>query len=226
MRGERRKPAIGRFGELTVELARSIAQDWLADVRKGRDPSAEKTAARNAPSMKELCTKFIEDYSKPKNRANTVKSNQGYIDRHIISRLGAVKVHEITRSDVSGLITRMKNRPVTANRVLSCLRKIFNMAEVWGFREDGTNPCRHIPKYPESGKTRLITDDEMFRLFRYLDQADKDGLEHSFLTLGIRLQFAFAARMSEIIGLNGPGSTSRIVGLSGQTAKPAKSPNP
>src|SRR5258707_2900497 len=32
--GERRKPAIGRFGELTVEQARSLAQDWLADVRK------------------------------------------------------------------------------------------------------------------------------------------------------------------------------------------------
>ena len=59
--GERRKPAIGRFGELTVEQARSIAQDWLADVRKGKDPSAEKTAARDAPSVKDLCPKFIDD---------------------------------------------------------------------------------------------------------------------------------------------------------------------
>src|SRR5574337_180559 len=38
--GERRKPKIGQFGELTVEQARSIAQDWLADVRKGSDPSS------------------------------------------------------------------------------------------------------------------------------------------------------------------------------------------
>jgi len=199
--GERRKPAIGRFGEITVEQARSIAQDWLADVRKGKDPSAEKTAAREAPSIKELCTKFMEDYSKPKNRPGTVKSNQGYIDRHIIPKLGAFKVRLVTRSDVSGLIARMKTTPVTANRVLSCLRKMFNMAEVWGFRDDGTNPCRHIPKYPESGKTRLITDDEMVRLFAYLDRADVEGLEHPFFTLGIRLQFAFAARMSEIINM-------------------------
>jgi Arm DNA-binding domain len=27
--GQRRKPAIGRFGEITVEQARGIAQDWL-----------------------------------------------------------------------------------------------------------------------------------------------------------------------------------------------------
>ena len=44
--GQRRKPAIGRFGEITVEQARAIAQDWLADVRKGKDPSAEKSAGR------------------------------------------------------------------------------------------------------------------------------------------------------------------------------------
>ena len=199
--GERRKPAIGRFGELTVEQARSIAQDWLADVRKGKDPSAEKRTARDAPSVKELCVKFMEDYSKPKNRARTVESNQGYIDRHIIPKLGTLKVRETTRPDVSSLITRMKKTPVTANRVLSCLRKMFNMAEVWGFRDDGTNPCRHIPKYPESGKTRLITDDEMARLFRYLERAEMEGLEHPFFTLGVRLQFAFAARMSEVISM-------------------------
>jgi integrase len=199
--GERRKPAIGRFGELTVEQARSIAQDWLADVRKGKDPSADKAAAREAPSVKELCLKFMEDYSKPKNRARTVESNQGYIDRHIVPKLGALKVHEVTRSDVSGVMARMKETPVTANRVLSCLRKMFNMAEVWGFRDDGTNPCRHIPKYPECGKRRLITDDEITRLFAYLERADLAGLEPPLLTLGIRLQFAFAARMSEIINM-------------------------
>lgn len=29
---ERRKPALGLFGELTVEQARSLAQEWLAQV--------------------------------------------------------------------------------------------------------------------------------------------------------------------------------------------------
>lgn len=44
---------IGRFGEITVEQARAIAQDWLADARKGKDPGAEKSAARQAPTVKE-----------------------------------------------------------------------------------------------------------------------------------------------------------------------------
>jgi hypothetical protein len=32
--GERRKPALGQYGELTVEQARSLAQEWLAQVRR------------------------------------------------------------------------------------------------------------------------------------------------------------------------------------------------
>jgi len=47
--GERRKPALELFGELTVEQACSLAQEWLAQVRRGGDPRADKATARSAP---------------------------------------------------------------------------------------------------------------------------------------------------------------------------------
>lgn len=40
--GERRKPALGQYGELTVEQAASLAQVWLAQVRRGADPAAPR----------------------------------------------------------------------------------------------------------------------------------------------------------------------------------------
>lgn len=199
--GERRKPKIGQFGELTVEQARSIAQDWLADVRRGNDPSAAKLAARMAPTVAELCGQFIEEYSKPRNKPRTVVTYQGYIDRHIVPALGKMKVPDVTRTDVTALMRDKAHIRVTANRLLACLRKMFNMAEVWGYRPDGSNPCRHVPKYREDGGTRYITDEELGRLYAYLDRADAQGLEHPTLTLAIRLQFEFAARMSEICAL-------------------------
>ncbi|KAG1239738.1 hypothetical protein G6F68_018340 [Rhizopus microsporus] len=52
--GERRKPALGLFGELTVEQARVMAQDWLAEVRRGGDPGGAKADARKAPTVTEL----------------------------------------------------------------------------------------------------------------------------------------------------------------------------
>jgi len=198
---QRRKPAIGRFGEITVEQARAIAQDWLAEVRRGNDPSAERAAARAAPTVKELCQRFLDDYSIPRNKPSTVKGNRVNINAHIIPNLGHLKVPDVTRVDVAKMIGEMEHTPTAANLTLACVRKMFSMAEVWGYRQDGSNPTRHIPKYPQRGRTRFITNAELKRLFAYLDCADAEGLEHPFLTLAIRLQFAFAARRSEILHL-------------------------
>jgi integrase len=199
--GQRRKPAIGRFGEITVEQARAIAQDWLADVRKGKDPSAEKSAARRAPTVKELFERFISDYSEPRNKPSTVEANRSYGKLYILPQLGQIKVSDVTRADISGLMKKMAKTPINANRVLSAVRKMFNMAEVWGMRPDGSTPCRHVPKFPERGETRLITDAELKRLYAYLSKAQAEGLEHPFILLAVRLQFEFAARMSEILKL-------------------------
>ena len=84
---QRRKPAIGRFGEVTVEQARAIAQNWLADVRKGKDPSAEKSAARQASTVKELFERFIAEYSESRNKPSTVESNRRYGKLYIIPHL-------------------------------------------------------------------------------------------------------------------------------------------
>lgn len=199
--GIRRKPAIGKFGELTVDQARNLARDWLAEVRQGRDPGAEKTAARAAPTMKEMCTKFIDEYSTLHNKPRTVEGNETNIKNHIVPRLGRLKVHEVTRANISELMTALADRPIIANRTLALLRKMFNLAELWGYRPDGSNPCRHVQKYTEKGSTRFITDEEMRKLYAYLDRADREGLEHPFILLAIRLQFEFAARKSEVLSL-------------------------
>lgn len=197
--GNRRKPAIGQFGELTVEQARTLAQEWQARVRAGGDPSLDKTRARTNPTIKEFCAQFIEQYSIPHNKASTVDRNRQNIKKHIIPTLGKIKVADLTRPDVAALMLQLAHTPGAANTTLACLKKMFNCAELWGYRTDGTNPCRLIPRYPERKKTRLIKNRELEKLFAYLDRADREGLEHPSFTFGIRLQFAFAARMSEII---------------------------
>jgi integrase len=199
--GQRRKPALGTWGELTVEQARDLAREWLTQIRRGQDPSAAKAATRKAPTVRDLAERFIEEYSKTRNKPRTVETYQGYLRLHILPALGNRKVVEVVRADVTALLHQLARRHITGNRVLACMRKMFNMAEVWGLRPDGSNPCRHIPKYPENGHTRLITDDELVTLFHYLDRAEREELEHPTIMLAVRLQFEFAARMSEIINL-------------------------
>lgn len=125
-----RKPSLGRFRELTVDQTRNLAQDWLAEVRQGRDPSAEKSAARAAPTMKEMCTRFIEDHTKLQNKPSTVEGNKLLIKNHIIPRLGRMKVQEMTRAHISEAMTAMADRPTAANHTLSLLRKMLNLAEL------------------------------------------------------------------------------------------------
>ena len=199
--GERRKPALGLFGELTVEQARSLAQEWLAQVRRGGDPAADKAEARQAPTVEELCKKFMEDYSKKRNKPSTRVGYQGVIDRCIIPLLGRKKVHDVKRPDVAGLMEKLSYKQTEANKAFSILRKMFNMAEVWGYRPDGTNPCRHVPMFPAGKSTHLISDDDMGKLFRQLDKIEVEGLENYVIPLAIRLQFEFAARRSEIATL-------------------------
>lgn len=201
--GERRKPALGLYGELTVEQARSLAQEWLAEVRRGGDPGAAKTAARKAPTVAELCVKFMEDHSKQRNKPSTQAGYEKCIKRNIVPMLGRMKVQDVTRPDIAGTMKKMAHKPADANRTFSVMRKMFNLAEVWGYRPDGTNPCRHVPMYPNGKATHLISDEEMGKLFRYLDYLETDGLglDHAVLPLAIRLQFEFAGRRSEIVTL-------------------------
>ena len=58
----------------------------------------------------------------------------------------------------------MKSSPIGANRVLSLLSKMFALAETWGMRPHGSNPCRGIDRYRERARDRLVSAEELARL--------------------------------------------------------------
>ena len=60
--------------------------------------------------------------------------------------------------------------------VLAVCSKAFNLAEVWGMRPDGSNPCRRIERYPERKRERFLSDDELARLGETLRLAETEGL--------------------------------------------------
>ena len=145
--GERRKPALGLFGELTVEQARVMAQDWLAEVRRGGDPGGAKTEARKAPTIAELCKKFMEDYSRKRNKPSTQEGYQGVITRCIIPLLGRKKVQDVKRPDVVGVMENSRtSRPRRTRSSASCAR-----CSTWP-RCGATGPMVPIP----AGMCRLI----------------------------------------------------------------------
>ena len=76
--GKRRKPSLGLFGELTVEQARTLAQDLLADVRRGNDPSGQKARDRQAPIYANALWKitvYRTTNHLPKRKTSTISIN-------------------------------------------------------------------------------------------------------------------------------------------------------
>jgi len=71
--------------------------------------------------MKKLCARFPSDYSIPRNKPSTVKGNRVNINAHIVPAFGAMKVHDVTRTDIAKLIGDMQATPTAANHVLACL---------------------------------------------------------------------------------------------------------
>lgn len=168
----------------------------------------------------------MEDYSKQRNKPSTQNGYRGVIDRNIIPLLGRMKVQDVKRPDVAAMMKKMAHKPAEANRTFSVMRRMFNLVEVCGYRSDGTNPCRHVPVYPDGKATHLISDEDMGKLFRPLEHMEAEGLEHYTIPLAIRLQFEFAARRSESSRFNSNGSIWRTAVSSDPTARPAACPSP
>ncbi len=78
--GERRKPALGTYGQITVDQARKLAQDFLASVRGGADPSQERQVARTAPTVKDLADRFMVEHSEARNKPSTVQGQPDHAE--------------------------------------------------------------------------------------------------------------------------------------------------
>ena len=64
--------------------------------------------------------------------------------------LAHLKVAAVTRNDVSKLHRNLSDTPRQANFALTVCSKAFSLAELWGMRVDGTNPCKSIERNSEA----------------------------------------------------------------------------
>lgn len=199
--GLQRRPAIGPHGRLTVQEAREIARGWLAEAAAGGDPSRDRHSARRAPTVAELCKRFLEDHSARRNKPGTAYNYARMIDRFILPQLGHRKVATIVAADIDQLHHSLHATPYQANRVLGLLSKMMNLAERWDYRSANTNPTRHVDRNSEGKRERYLSADEMSRLAATLAQAESDRSETARVIAAIRLLIFTGCRLSEILTL-------------------------
>ncbi len=144
--------SIGRHGSpWTAEQARGRAEEVLAEVVRGLDPVAA-AQARDAKrfTVAERADRYLEQRVDMKSKPSTAKEFRRLVEKVIKPRLGTLAVADVTRGDLSALRHRLRKTPRSANQVLAVASKMFSLAGLWGFRPDGSNPCRLIERYREA----------------------------------------------------------------------------
>jgi integrase len=194
-----RKPKIGDHSVMTCEQARNIAQQWLLEVSQGKDPSFAKQELRSAPTIKELADQYMMEHA-PRKKASSSKEDKRLWDQHILPILGSLKISSLDRSDIAKLHHSFQRLPITGNRVLSLLSKALNLAELWGYRPNNTNPCLHVKKYKEQKRDRFLNQDEIQKLMMVL-QEEESSNTNPWPIYAIRLLLLTGCRLNEILSL-------------------------
>ena len=193
-----RRCTLGHYPVLTVEQARVKATKTLAVVRDGGDPSGEKLSLAASPDVRDLSQRFQDTHCKDRLKPTTKTQYAYLLRKYIVPELGHLKVVSITRADIANLQHKLARTPDRANKVLVVLSKMFNLAELWGLRQDGTNPCRHLQKFKEVRRERYLAADEMRRLGETLHMAEEATLCSPYAIAAFRLLILTGARLGEI----------------------------
>ena len=192
---------LGRHGILGPDEARRGARQRMATVLLGEDPAAQKHALRKEPKFPELAERYLRQHAEVYKKSRSVQEDRRLLETVILPKFGSERVSAITRADVTTLHYSLVTTPIQANRALALLSKMFNLAEVWELRPDGTNPCRHLRKYPEKKRERYLSTPELVRLGDVLRAAEERGTEPAEAILAIRLILLTGARHNEVLTL-------------------------
>jgi integrase len=193
-----RKLTIGRHGSpWTPDQARAEAKRLLGLVAHSKDPAGARAAAKAAPTVADLAHRFLAEHAEAKRKASTAAEYRRLLDKIVLPALGKRKVAEVTRAEVTNLHHANRATTYQANRVLAVLSKMFNLGERWGLRPDGSNPCRHVEKFAERKRERMLSPAELARLGDAL--ASYKGSPHA--AAAIKLLVLTGARLGEVLGL-------------------------
>ena len=159
--------------------------------------AARREAARKAPAVKDLADRFDKEHIALRLKPSTAKGYRRMLKRVIIPALGNHRVTEVTRADVARIDHDFRHIPYDANRCLEIISKMFNLAEMWGMRPDGSNPRKHIKKYPEEKRERFLSSAELKRVGEVLREMEEEGIELPSAIAATRLLILTGCRLGE-----------------------------
>lgn len=170
-KGRLRRASIGTYPSVSLADARDEALQTMARVSKGHDPASERRAAK-APArdtVASLAESYLTKHARQFKRS--ADEDERILNVYVLPSWKHRSVKELTRRDVRAIVEDVADRgaPIMANRVLAIVRKMLNFAVDHDWLD--ANPAARVAKpSPEVSRDRVLTDDELRRLWRLLSR--------------------------------------------------------
>lgn len=189
---------LGAYGTLSLDEARRLARQALAAVAEGKDPQAIKLGEREAPTFADVWARFEADIL-PSRKPTTAKEYRSQWENLIKSKFGKQRVEAITASEIDRFHKSLRRSPYRANRILALLRRLMSLAEAWGMRTAGTNPCSRVEPFKERARERYLDAGELKSIGTAIDALIAEKAISATAGNAVELLALSGARLSEIL---------------------------
>jgi integrase len=198
--GRKRLMTLGAYGPLTLDQARDQATLNLGEIIKGHNPLDQRKDRARAKTIGDLCSEYLTRYAPSK---KSYRDDQRYIEKYILARWRGIRIDSLKRSDIADLHHSFASRaPYAGNRLLALLRRMLNLAKLWGFVGDGfSNAATGIPLHKEFQRDRWVTADELPRLADAISKHSNPyvrGALWLYLLTGVRKSELLGAKWADI----------------------------
>lgn len=210
--GRRREMGLGPFPDVSLADARVAAATARTVVKAGRDPIAEREAARDGARLAQArkvtfdvaAEQFIADHEATWKNKKHRQQWRNTLATYVSPTIGSLSVAAIDKADITRVLDPIwKTKPETASRVRGRIETILNWATGRGHR-DGENPARwrgHLDSvYQARAKVRrvkhhaAIAIDDMPSVYAGLSKAN--GISYR----AVRFTILTAVRAGETTG--------------------------
>ena len=167
-RGKQRRLVLGDYPGLSLAKARKRARAAQVAITDGHDPAGEQQAAKTprTDTVAALADDYLRKHARKFKRSSA--EDERILQTDVLPVWGDRSVRDLTRRDVRALVENVADRaPVMGNRVLALVRRLLNFAVDHDWLD--ASPAARVTKpAPEVSRERVLTDDELRRLWRVL----------------------------------------------------------
>lgn len=194
----KRAITIGRHGAVTPTEARDQAGNLARRITRGEDPARD--AEQNAATVNDVVEHYMTHHAALRKKPDAAAEDRRNFDRYVLPRWRDRLADDITDRNVRDLQADMKDIPVAFNRTRALLSTAFNVARRDGLRTVEDNPCKHVERFRETRRSRILTPDESDRFADALATYERYGGVYKRFVAGVRLLMITGARRGEIFG--------------------------